>query len=237
MYVPGGLISRNRSGRKASRIGIDLRVAVQQVGVGGQRHAGRVADAADLDRLLDQAGLGVRQHRAAAQDLVDGRRQVGSSILVVSSPRPDAVSRRLAASRANAHASCEAVVSCPATSAVISSSRSSIRAHRRAVVVLGGQQQRERVSATSEPSRGVPRSAQRSARSACALAVLGGRPVRARPSTCGIGTNDTGLSVNARSSVNSSRRASSWAPCSSPNTARRTISSVRPCSRGCSSIV
>ena len=159
-------------GAEGVGIRVDRRVVVEQVGVRHQADAGRIAPAADLDRLLDEPRGRVGQHGPAAERLLDRRGQV---LVVV--PGVDLVGqpRRAragcAASRSNAQASEEAVVSWPATSSVISSSRSSCVGHRRAVLVARVEQHREDVVALARGRRGARRSARRAAASDFRLAT------------------------------------------------------------------
>jgi len=121
---------------------------VEQVGVGGQDHSGRIADAADLDRLLDQAGLGVGQHRAAAHDLVDGRRQVLLvGVLIVYLLDQTSLHCRLAGQLCKRPCQLRGGCLVPGDQRRHQLVAQLRWAHRRAVVVLGGQQQREHVSA------------------------------------------------------------------------------------------
>jgi hypothetical protein len=50
---------------------IDVGVVVDEIRAGEQRHAGRVFDTADRDRLDDEPGLGVGDHGMQAHDLLD----------------------------------------------------------------------------------------------------------------------------------------------------------------------
>ena len=137
VYVPGGL-PRNRSGRNANGSG-------RSPGRGGRgrpRPAARLRPGTRPPPI--RTGCFVRRGSAfgttgsQAQDLLDGRRQVLVALAGVELVGQRA--RRRAARRArctNAHASADAVVSWPATSAVISSSRSSCVAHLRPVLVAG----------------------------------------------------------------------------------------------------
>ena len=57
-------------------VGVDRRVVMDQVGVRDEADAGRVGPSADLDRLLHEPRLAVRQDGAPAQRLLDRRGQV-----------------------------------------------------------------------------------------------------------------------------------------------------------------
>ena len=74
--VRPGCDAEEALGPERPRIGVDLRVVVDQLGAGQQHDAGRIADPADLDLLLDHPRLGVGEHGPQAQDLGDRGRQI-----------------------------------------------------------------------------------------------------------------------------------------------------------------
>ena len=141
-----------------------------RAGRGRRSRPGRrrlVGPAADLDRLLHQPRRGVGQHGPAAQRLLDGRGEVGVAVAARRSRRPAGEHGGSRARRSNAQASSEAVVSWPATSSVISSSRSSCGdigepSSWRASSSIESTSSRSRVVV----GRGARRSARRSASSA-----------------------------------------------------------------------
>ena len=125
MYVPATCRGSARAGTRTAR-GRSSGSWWTRNALASSDTPGRVLEAADRDRALGQPRLRVREHRTVAQDLVDRRVEVLVAVARVDLVAPAApTTAGSRASRSNAHASCDAVVSWPATSAVISSSRSS----------------------------------------------------------------------------------------------------------------
>jgi hypothetical protein len=188
--------------------------------------------AADLHRL-EQLADDERQHGPQPQRLLDRRVDVGVLARgdLVAQPGPGGRVRRR---RSIAHDSEVAVVSWPATSSVISSSRSSrsligepsscvaetSRERMSSRSALRGSARRARISSISSSSTGSSTRLKNPRRS-----------IRAGP-TVDIRTNRLGRVIQSIIPPSMARIRSRRSPGSRPNTARRMISSVSACIRG-----
>ena len=75
--VGAGLLLKETLGPEGVGLGVDVGVVVQEIRVGHERAGlGLVVPAADRDRLGDEPGLAVGQHRTAPERLLDRRQQV-----------------------------------------------------------------------------------------------------------------------------------------------------------------
>ena len=221
---------RRARGRSPGRGGRGRRWATRQT-------PGGVAPPADLDLLHDQPRRGVGQHGPAAQGLLHRRGQVGVAVAAGDLARSAASSTAgVRTRRSNAKASCDAVVSWPATSSVISSSRSSCGAHRRAVLVARARAAARGRRRARAPSRRRSSMSAKSSRVDRARAVRRKRrPRRAGPEVALQRREQADAGWRRRRAGRSGARAGARAarPSSRPKTVRRMTSSVSACRRGC----